>query len=176
MKVIVGCEESATEREKFAALGHKVMSCDLKPTRIAGPHYQGDIFNVLDYPFDLGIFHPYCTHASVSGSKHFAEKWNDGRQAECVSFWLKLWKGAAHIKQVVFEHPVSIMSTLFRKPDQIVQPWMFGDYETKKTCLWTRGVPPLVATYKTAEECREALGLRHWNEAGRPRSQDAARP
>jgi hypothetical protein len=147
--VLIGCEESATVREAFAALGHKVLSCDLKPSRIDGAHYRGDVFEVVDYPWHLGIFHPACTGTAVSGSKHFAEKWKDGRQAAGVSFFMRLWKAAQHIERVAFEHPVSIISTRFRKPDQIIQPWMFGHYETKTTCLWTRNLPKLVPTHKT---------------------------
>lgn len=122
------------------------MSCDLQPARTPGPHYQGDVFDVIDYPWDLAIFHPPCTHTAVSGSKHFAGKRMDGRQQAGVAFFMALWRRSAHIPRVAIEQPVSIMSSLFRKPDQIIQPWQFGHGETKATCLWLRGLPPLVPT------------------------------
>jgi hypothetical protein len=146
MNVLIGCEESGVVRDAFAALGHKVLSCDLQETRAAGAHYRGDIFDVIDYPWDLAIFHPPCTHTSVSGAKHFAEKWMDGRQANGVAFFMQLVRRSAHVPKVVFEQPVSIISTLYRKPDQVIQPWQFGHGETKATCLWLRGVPKLIPT------------------------------
>jgi hypothetical protein len=146
MNILVGCEESGTVRDAFSALGHKVLSCDLMPTRSRGPHYEGDIFDVIDYPWDLAIFHPPCTHTSVSGARHFAEKWMDGRQAAGVAFFMQLVRRSAHIPRTCFEQPVSIMSTLYRKPDQVVNPWQFGHGETKATCLWLKGLPLLVPT------------------------------
>lgn len=146
MNVLVACEFSGTVRDAFAERGHKVLSCDLMPTDKSGPHYQGDVFDVIDYPWDLAIFHPPCTHTAVSGAKHFEEKWNDGRQAAGVSFFMKLVRASSHIQKTVFEQPVSIMSSLYRKPDQIIQPWQFGHGETKATCLWLKGLSPLVPT------------------------------
>lgn len=146
MKVLVGCEESGVVRDAFIARGHDAMSCDLEPTRRPGPHYQGDVFDVIDYPWDLAIFHFPCTHTSVSGAKHFAAKWADGRQAAGVALFMRGWRRAVHIPRVAFEQPVSILSSLFRKPDQIIQPWQFGHGEIKATCLWLRGLPPLTPT------------------------------
>jgi hypothetical protein len=146
MDVLIGCEESGTVRDEFEKLGHKVLSCDLEPSRTDGPHYRGDIFDVIDYPWDLAIFHPPCTHTSVSGARHFVEKWMDGRQAAGVAFFMRLVSRSSHIPRTVIEQPVSIMSTLYRKPDQVIQPWQFGHGETKATCLWLRGVPLLVPT------------------------------
>jgi hypothetical protein len=146
VKVLIGCEESGAVRDAFIQAGHDAMSCDLLPTRRPGPHHQGDIFDVIDYPWDLAIFHPPCTHTSVSGAKHFAAKWEDGRQAVGVSFFLALVRRSAHIPRVALEQPVSILSRLYRKPDQIIQPWQFGHGETKATCLWLRGLPPLTPT------------------------------
>lgn len=146
LKVIIGCEYSGIVRDAFIALGHDAMSCDLLGTEKPGPHYQGDIFDVIDYPWDIGIFHPPCTDLSVSGARHFAAKWMDGRQAASVSFFMRLQKAAAHIPGTAFENPISIMSSLWRKPDQIIQPWQFGHGETKATCLWLKGLPPLVPT------------------------------
>lgn len=146
MKVLIGCEESGVVRDAFIAAGHDAMSCDLLPTRSPGPHYCGDIFDVIDYPWDMAILHPPCTHTSVSGAKHFATKRMDGRQQTAVAFFLALWRRSEHIPRVAIEQPVSIISSLFRKPDQIIQPWQFGHGETKATCLWLRGLPPLAPT------------------------------
>lgn len=154
MRVLVACEESGTVRDAFIKGGHDAMSCDLLPTSAPGPHYQGDIFDVLDYPWDIGIFHPPCTDTCVSGAKHFAVKKLDGRQQAAVSFFMKLWRGSGHIPAVAFEQPISILSRLFRKPDQIIQPWQFGHGETKATCLWLRGLPALIPTHIVPE--REA--------------------
>lgn len=144
MRVLVGCEYSGVVRDAFIALGHEAMSCDLLPTERPGPHYEGDLFDVIDYPWDLAVFHPECTHLSVSGARHFADKRMDGRQQSAVSFFMRTVRRSLHIPRVAIENPVCIMSSLWRKPDQIIQPWQFGHGETKATCLWLRGLPLLV--------------------------------
>lgn len=159
MEVLIGCEYSGAVREEFIKLGHEAISCDFLPTESPGPHYQGDVFDLIYYPWDFGGFHFPCTDSSVSGAKHFKAKKKDGRYYAGASLWLKGWSLSRHIPSGYFEHPVSVMSSLFRKPDQIIQPWMFGHYELKATCLWLWGVDRLKPTYKTSEECREALGL-----------------
>ena len=131
------------------------MSCDLKDTEKPGPHYKGDLFDVIDYPWDLAIVHIPCTNTSVSGARWFKEKRMDGRQQAGVSLFMRGWRAAMHIPAVAFEHPVSVINTLFREPDQIVQPWQFwdgepGTGEVKTTCLWLRGLPKLVPS--TPEE------------------------
>jgi hypothetical protein len=146
MKVLVACEYSGVVRDAFIRGGHDAMSCDLLPTESPGPHYQGDLFDVIDYPWDLAIFHPPCTHLSVSGSRHFAAKRMDGRQQAAVSFFIQIVRRSAHIAKTAIENPVCIMSSLWRKPDQVIQPWQFGHGETKATCLWLRGLPPLMPT------------------------------
>lgn len=146
MRVLIGCEVFGKVRDAFIRRGHDAMSCDLLPTESPGPHYQGDVFDVIDYPWDLAIFHFPCTNTSVSGARYFAAKRMDGRQQASVALFMKGWRRAEHIPKVAFEHPVSIMSTLFRPPDQIIQPWMFGHGETKATCLWLRDLPKLVPT------------------------------
>lgn len=144
MKVLVGCEYSGVVRDAFIRAGHEAMSCDLLPTESDGPHYQGDIRDVLDYPWDMAIFHPPCTNLSVSGARHFEAKRMDGRQHASVSFFMMLSK--ADIPRMAIENPVCIMSSLWRKPDQIIQPWQFGHGETKATCLWLKNLPKLMAT------------------------------
>ena len=128
------------------------MSCDLLPTDVPGPHYQGDVRDVLDYPWDLMIGHPPCTDLSVSGAKHFPVKRMDGRQQMGASFFMMLAKSG--IEKICLENPISVMSTLYRKPDQIIQPWQFGHGETKATCLWLKGLPLLKPT--NVVEGREA--------------------
>jgi hypothetical protein len=146
MKVLVACEYSGIVRDAFIALGHDAMSCDLLSTEQPGPHYMGDVFDVIDYPWDLMIAHPPCTHLSVSGARHFAAKRMDGRQQEAVAFFMRLIRRSEHIKRTAIENPVCVMSSLYRKPDQVIQPWQFGHGETKSTCLWLKGLPPLVPT------------------------------
>ena len=146
MKVLIGCECSGEVRDAFIEAGHDAMSCDLQPTDKPGPHYQGSVLDVIDYPWDLAIFHPPCTHTSVSGSRHFEAKRMDGRQQAGVSFFMQLVRRSEHIQKTVFEQPISIMSSLYRKPDQIIQPWQFGHGETKATCLWLKGLPLLQPT------------------------------
>jgi len=144
LNVLVGCEYSGTVRDAFRARGHNAMSCDLLPTDAPGPHYQGSVFDVLDYPWDLAIFHPPCTHLAVSGSRHFEPKRLDGRQQSAVSFFMRLAK--VDIPRIAIENPVCIMSSVWRKPDQTIQPWQFGHGETKATCLWLKGLPRLQPT------------------------------
>jgi site-specific DNA-cytosine methylase len=144
MRVLVACEFSGVVRDAFIYAGHEAMSCDLLPTERPGPHYEGDVRDVLDYPWDMMIAHPPCTHLSVSGARHFEAKKLDGRQQSAVAFFMMLAK--ACIPRVAIENPVCIMSTLWRQPDQIIQPYEFGHGETKATCLWLRGLPKLQAT------------------------------
>lgn len=146
MNVLVGCEFSGVVRDAFIAAGHEALSADFEPTERPGPHYQGDVFDVIDYPWDLAIFHFPCTHTAVSGARHFAAKRRDGRQQAAVSLFMRGWRRSAHIRRVAFEQPVSVLSRLFRRPDQILQPHQFGHGETKATCLWLRELPPLVPT------------------------------
>jgi len=141
MKVLVACEYSGRVRDAFIRMGHEAMSCDLLPSESAGPHYQGDVRDVLLYPWDLMIAHPPCTHLAVSGARHFPLKVMHGMQQEAASFFMMLAK--ADIPKIAVENPVCIMSSLWRKPDQIIQPWMFGHGETKATCLWLKGLPVL---------------------------------
>ena len=146
MKVLIACEYSGVVRDAFLLGGHEAMSCDILETESPGPHHKGDLFDVIDYPWDLAIFHPPCTHLSVSGSRHFAEKKMDGRQQAAVSFFMRIVRQSAHIPMTAIESPVCIMSSLYRKPDQIIQPHMFGHGETKATCLWLKGLPLLQPT------------------------------
>ena len=144
MKVLVACEFSGIVRDAFIAKGHDAISCDLLPTEIQGPHYQGSVFDIIDDDFDLMIAHPPCTHLAVSGARYFEQKRQDGRQQEAIDFFMSLIN--SNIPKIAVENPVCIMSSKYRKPDQIIQPWMFGHGETKATCLWLKGLPKLVPT------------------------------
>lgn len=146
MRVLVACEYSGAVRDAFIRGGHDAISCDMLPTDVPGPHYHGDMFDVIDYPWDLLIAHPPCTHLAVSGSRHFEAKRMDGRQQAGVSFFMQIVRRSAHINRVAIENPVCIMSSMWRKPDQTIQPWMFGHGETKATCLWLKGLPLLRPT------------------------------
>ena len=150
MKVLIACEFSGTVRDAFLRRGHEAMSCDLLPTETEGPHYQGDVRDVLDYPWDLMIAHPPCTDLAVSGAAWFAKKRMNGSQQASASFFMKLAK--ADIPCIAIENPVCIMSRLWRKPDQILQPWMFGHTEQKATCLWLKGLKPLQQTNNVHQE------------------------
>ncbi len=146
MNVLVACEFTGTVRDAFIRLGHHAMSCDLLPTESPGPHYQGDLFDVIDANWDLGIFHPECTHLAVSGARHFEAKRMNGRQQKAVAFFMRIVRRSSHIPKTAIEQPISIMSSVYRRPDQIIQPWQFGHGETKATCLWLKGLPLLIPT------------------------------
>jgi len=150
LKVLVACEYSGRVRDAFIRGGCEAMSCDLLPTDAPGPHYQGDVRDVLDYPWDLMIAHPPCTDLSVSGAAWFAKKRAVGAQQASVSFFMLLAK--SDIPRIAIENPVCVMSSLWRKPDQVIQPWMFGHMEQKATCLWLKGIPPLTPTNNVKEQ------------------------
>jgi hypothetical protein len=145
MKVLIACEFSGVVRDAFAARGCNAWSCDLLPSETPGQHYQCDVRDVLGLGWNLLIAHPPCTDLAVSGARHFAAKRADGRQAAAIDFFM-LFANETRIPRVCIENPVCIMSSVWRKPDQIVQPWQFGHGETKATCLWLRGLPALRPT------------------------------
>jgi site-specific DNA-cytosine methylase len=142
MKVLIACEYSGTVRDAFIAQGHDAISCDLLPTDAFGPHYQGDVRDILNDGFDLMIAHPPCTHLAVSGARWFKDKQEE--QAEALDFVRLLL--SAPIDKIALENPISIISSRIRKPNQIIQPWQFGHGETKATCLWLKNLPCLTPT------------------------------
>lgn len=142
MRVLVACEYSGTVRDAFLAAGHDAMSCDLLPTDAPGPHWQGDVRDVLGWDWDLMIAHPPCTHLAVSGARWFKDK--QAEQAQALDFVRLLLD--APIPRIALENPVSVISSRIRKPDQIIQPWQFGHGETKATCLWLKGLRLLQST------------------------------
>ena len=152
-RVLLACEESATCRESFAKLGWDAWSCDLMPSRIpSDKHYQGDVFDIINDGFDLMVAFPPCTYLTVTANKWFKEmpERKSGKlvgkerlleREKSIEFFLNLY--SANIKHIAIENPVGVMSSRFRKPDQIIQPFWFGDAVAKKTCLWLKNLPLL---------------------------------
>lgn len=168
MRVLVACEYSAVVRDAFLARGHDAWSCDLlecegDPSR----HIQGDVLEVLEDGWDLMIAHPPCTHLAVSGARWFKDKQKE--QAEALAFVRALL--AAPINKIALENPISVISTKIRKPDQIIQPWMFGHGETKATCLWLKNLPLLeptdVVDGREARVHKMPPGPNRWKERSR---------
>lgn len=145
VKVLIACESSGTVRDAFIRAGHDAMSCDMLPTEQPGPHYQGDVRDVLGDGWDLLIGHPPCTYLSVSGMHWTTRGMRDPQLTEDALAFARLLMDAP-IARIAVENPVSIISSRIRKPDQIIQPYQFGHDASKKTCLWLKGLPPLRPT------------------------------
>lgn len=145
MRVLVACEYSGRVRDAFLARGHVAMSCDLLPTDVAGPHYQGDVTDILADGWDLMIAHPPCTYLSVSGMHWTARGLRDPKLTEDALDFVRLLM-AAPIERIALENPVSVISSRIRKPDQTIQPYQFGHDASKKTCLWLKNLPLLRPT------------------------------
>jgi hypothetical protein len=154
MKVLLACEESQAVTKEFRLLGHEAYSCDILPTSGNNPewHLQQDVTSLLNKKWDLIIAFPPCTHLASSGAAWFEQKRKDGRQQEGIDFFMLFTK--SNCPKIVIENPVGIMSKVYRKPDQIIQPYMFGDPYSKRTCLWLKGVPKLIATDEVKPEER----------------------
>ncbi|MFA6396903.1 MAG: hypothetical protein WCW84_13145 [Sulfurimonas sp.] len=146
MKVLIACEFSGRVRRSFNDLGHDAWSCDLLPSDDnSQKHIMCDVSLLIeDQSWDLMIAHPPCTDLAVSGARYFKEKIADGRQKRALDFVQMLMN--APIKKICIENPISVISSKIRKPDQIIQPWMFGHGETKATCLWLKNLPKLEHT------------------------------
>lgn len=145
MKVLIACECTGAVRDAFIARGHDAVSFDLKPSARPGPHIQGSIFNLLPATdYDLFVGFPPCTHLAVSGAKHFKGKVESGVQQIAIGFFMRMVNNGC--ARWCLENPIGIMSTHYRKPNQTIEPWMFGDPFEKPTCLWLRGLPRLNAT------------------------------
>lgn len=144
MRVLVACEYSGAVRDEFIKLGHDAMSCDLLPTDVPGPHYQGDVFDIINDGWDLMIAFPPCTHLALSGSQWFEAKRKDGRQQEALEFVKILM--LAPIDKIAIENPMGVIPTYIRPYDQVIQPYEFGDPFQKTTCLWLKNLPKLTPT------------------------------
>ena len=147
MRVLVACEESQRVCKEFRRRGHEAYSCDLLPCGGGRPewHIQADALELVKMNWDMVLAFPPCTHLAVSGARHFEEKKRDGRQQMGIGFFLA-FTAIDHVPMVAIENPVGIMSSVYRKPDQIIQPYEFGDPHKKTTCLWLKGLPPLIPT------------------------------
>jgi len=145
MKVLVACEYSGTVRDAFAARGHEAVSCDLLPTESPGNHYQGDVRDLMGEHWDLMIAHPPCTYLSVSGMHWTTRGLRDPELTTAALDFVRLLLDAP-IDKICLENPVSVISSNIRKPDQIINPYQFGDDASKKTCLWLKGLPLLQGT------------------------------
>lgn len=144
MKVLIACEFSGIVREEFKKRGHNAWSCDLLPTEIPGQHIQDDVLKHLDDDWDLMIAHPPCTHLAISGARWFAQKRKDGRMKQGYDFFMNMVN--APVKQIAVENPIGVLSKMYRKPDQIIQPFWFGNSVQKATCLWLKNLPKLIPT------------------------------
>lgn len=146
MRILIACEESQAVCTEMRRLGHEAYSCDIIQCSGGHPewHLQVDALELLKMRWDMIIAFPPCTNLAVSGARYFKEKQADGRQQDSIEFFMKF--ANADCKKIAIENPVGIMSTRYRKPDQIIQPWQFGHGETKATCLWLKGLPKLKPT------------------------------
>jgi len=145
LKILIGCEQSGTIREEFIKLGYtNTWSCDVIESDIPGNHIVQSVLEVIYQGWDMAILHPPCTHLAVSGAKHFKKKIALGKQQAALDFIRILMN--APIKHIAIENPISVISSKIRKPDQIIQPWQFGDKAQKTTCLWLKNLPLLEHT------------------------------
>ena len=152
MKILVACEESQAVTREFRLLGHEAYSCDIQPTSGANPewHIQQDVLPLLSKQWNMVVAFPPCTDLAVSGAAWFAEKRKDGKQQASINFFMEF--ANCKCERVAIENPIGIMSTVWRKPDQIIQPWQFGHTEQKATCLWLKGLPMLIGTNNVKQE------------------------
>jgi len=144
MKVLIACEESQAVCKEFRKLGHEAFSCDIQECSGGHPewHFKQDVFEVIDMGWDMMIAFPPCTNLCVSGARHFVKKRSDGRQQEGIDFFMKIINSP--INKICVENPVGIMSSIYKKPSQIIQPYFFGDEAQKTTCLWFKNLPKLL--------------------------------
>lgn len=144
-RILIACEESQAVTIEFRKRGFKAYSCDVLPCSGGYPewHIQDDVLKHLHNGWDLIIAFPPCTDLAVSGARYFEQKRKDGRQQRSIEFFMQF---ADYDGTIAIENPIGIMSTIYRKPDQIIQPWQFGHGETKATCLWLKNLPLLIPT------------------------------
>ena len=169
MKILIACEFSGIVRDAFLERGHDAVSCDLLPSERPGPHMRGDVLEIRSDCWDLMIAHPPCTHLAVSGARWFPKKRADGRQQAAIDFFMSL--AEADIPKICIENPVCIMSSIWRKPDQYIQPWEYGHGETKKTGLWLKNLPKLkpsnIVSGREQRVFRLPPGQNRWKERSR---------
>jgi hypothetical protein len=150
MRVLIACEFSGAVRDAFTKAGHEATSCDLLPNETPGAHYQGSVMDILNDGWDLMIAHPPCTYLTLTGNKWFRPEYAERfptrhkDREDAVEFFMAL--ANAPIPKIAIENPIGIMSSRYRKPNQIIQPWEYGHETTKATCLWLKGLPTLAPT------------------------------
>lgn len=164
MKILIACEFSGIVRDAFLRRGHDAISCDLLPTERPGPHYQGDVFDIIESGFDMMIAHPPCTFLSYVGNRH----WNKPGRAEKREAALRFFKllAEAPIPKKCIENPLGYASKAYRKHDQIIHPYYFGDNAKKRTCLWLYNLPLL--THPDPETLQEPEPLYYLKTSGKP--------
>jgi hypothetical protein len=163
MRVLVACEKSQTVCKEFRKLGHEAYSCDIEDCTGDNPewHIKDNVLNHLDKGWDLLIAHPPCTDLAVSGARWFPEKRKNGEQQRSIKFFLEFTK--TNIPKVCIENPIGIMSSIYKKPRQVIQPYYFGHPEFKATCLWLKGLPRLNGTNYIKPPNREDAEWNSWN-------------
>lgn len=144
MRILLACEESQAVCLKFREKGHEAFSADILECTGGHPewHIQGDVLEIINQGWDMMIAFPPCTHLAVSGARHFKSKQNDGRQEAGIRFFMQMIN--APIDKIAVENPIGIMSSIYKKPSQIIHPYYFGDPYSKSTCLWLKGLPKLM--------------------------------
>ena len=159
MRVLVACEYSGTVRDAFRSMGHEALSCDLLPADVPGPHYQGDVRDIIEDGWDMMIAHPPCTYLSVSGMHWTKRGLRDPQLTEDALDFVRMLMDAP-VPRIAVENPISVISSRIRKPDQIINPWQFGHDASKRTCLWLKNLPLLVPT--KIIEPRIVNGKKRW--------------
>lgn len=150
MKILIACEFSGIVRDAFKKRGHDAWSCDLLPTEKPGNHIQGDVLEILNNGWDLMIAHPPCERLTIRGQYWNKVRGLEKEKEDSINFFMSLYN--AKIRKVCIENPIGIMSTIFRKPNQYINPFEYGHQERKKTCLWTRGLLNLKSTNEVKPE------------------------
>ncbi len=142
MKALIACEFSGTVREAFRCRGYDAVSCDMLPSELPGPHYQGDVWDIVDGGWDMMIAHPPCQYLSLAGNKYLKDNPERiAKREKALQFFIRLYN--SKIKYVALENPCGYANRKFRKPDQTVQPFQFGDNARKLTCLWLKNLPAI---------------------------------
>jgi hypothetical protein len=157
MRILLACEESQAVCLEFRKLGHEAFSADIMDCSGSHPewHIKGDVLEIINDTWDMMIAFPPCTHLAVSGARHFAEKIKDGRQQQGIDFFMQMIN--APIPKIAIENPIGIMSTKYRKPNQIIHPYHFGDPYSKATCLWLKNLPNLLYNKKLENKKQKEL-------------------
>ena len=173
MNILIACEYSGIVRDAFTRKGHNAISCDLIPTESPGNHYQGDVFDIINDGWDMMIAHPPCTYLSNAARRVWNAPGRAEKRQEALEFFLKLYN--APILKIAVENTIGYVGIAFRKPDQIIQPYYFGDPVQKKTCLWLKGLPPLIGFMGHSNPQNTKLPGNWFNKGGKDRQKNRAK-